>query len=161
MMARLLSTRGHEVRSAADGHEALGVAREFAPDCVVMDLGLPGLDGLEVARRLRALPEPDAVTLIALTGRDDHETRRLAETAGFRHYLVKPIGLDDLEPHPGRVTPGSGVRRIVPVGRTPVRLPRANERIGVLSRSRPSMPRGHPHVGRENHAIFWTYRELA
>ena len=96
MLARLLAARGYEVRAATDGPSALEVAREFVPEVVLLDLGLPGMDGLEVARHLRTLPGSEAATLLALTGREDDDTRRLAAEAGFRRLLVKPIGIADL-----------------------------------------------------------------
>ena len=69
----------------------------FRPDAVLLDIGLPGLDGLDVARRIRALPELEDLTLIAATGRGWVEDRRRSIQAGFDHHLVKPLALEDIE----------------------------------------------------------------
>lgn len=91
-LAELLSISGHDVRLAADGGSGLEAAREHRPDVVVLDLGLPGPDGYEVARRLRDEPGLEGAVLIALSGWARPEDRRRAVEAGFDHYLVKPVG---------------------------------------------------------------------
>jgi CheY-like chemotaxis protein len=91
----LLQTMGHEVESAYDGLEALEVARRFEPDTVVLDIGLPRMNGYEVARRLREQPDRH-YRLIALTGWGQHEDRERAREAGFDHHLVKPVDIDQL-----------------------------------------------------------------
>src|SRR5919197_1895771 len=85
---RTLRQEGHEVRSAADGVEALAVAEEFVPDLVILDLGLPKLDGAEVLRRLRA--ESDAPILV-LTARAELDDRVEGLDSGADDYLVKPF----------------------------------------------------------------------
>ena len=91
----LLQTMGHEVESAYDGIEALEVAQRFCPDAVVLDIGLPRLNGYEVARRLREQSDRH-YRLIALTGWGQHEDRDRAQEAGFDHHLVKPVDVDQL-----------------------------------------------------------------
>ena len=88
-LAMILSLRGHEARTALDGPEALAVAREFRPEVVMLDIGLPGMDGYEVARRLRA--DHGGILLVALTGYGQDEDRRRSKEAGFDHHLVKPV----------------------------------------------------------------------
>src|SRR5919106_2596610 len=88
VLRRMLRQEGHEVRSAADGLEALEAAEEFIPDLVVLDLGLPRLDGVEVCRRLRN--ESDAPILI-LTDRTEVEDRVGGLDSGADRYLVKPF----------------------------------------------------------------------
>jgi DNA-binding response OmpR family regulator len=88
VLRRTLRQEGHEVRSAADGVEALAVAEEFVPDLVILDLGLPKLDGAEVLRRLRA--ESDAPILV-LTARAELDDRVEGLDSGADDYLVKPF----------------------------------------------------------------------
>jgi two-component system response regulator MprA len=88
VLRRSLRQEGHEVRTALDGEEALETARDFAPDLVVLDLGLPKLDGVEVCRRLRA--ESD-VPILILTARTDTDDRVSGLDAGADDYLVKPF----------------------------------------------------------------------
>jgi signal transduction histidine kinase/ActR/RegA family two-component response regulator len=97
-MAMLLRALGHEVRTAPDGPAALERARAFQPDMVLLDIGLPRMDGYEVARRLRGEAGLCKVLLVALTGYGQDEDRRRTREAGFDHHLVKPIDWDDLEP---------------------------------------------------------------
>lgn len=84
----LLEIQGHEVRAVYTGPAALEVAATFVPDVALIDLGLPGLDGYEVARRLRALPSLQATVLVALSGYGRDEDRRRAQAAGFDHHLT-------------------------------------------------------------------------
>jgi two-component system, OmpR family, response regulator MprA len=93
VLRRTLRQEGHEVRSAADGVEALEVAEEFIPDLVVLDLGLPKLDGVEVLRRLRA--ESD-VPILILTARTETEDRVEGLDTGADDYLVKPFERQEL-----------------------------------------------------------------
>ena len=96
-MARLLTLTGHEATVALCGADALEQARRRCPDAVLLDIGLPGMDGYEVARGLRGGACPDAL-IIAVSGYGDEDARRRAEEAGFDHHLVKPVDLDDLVP---------------------------------------------------------------
>jgi CheY-like chemotaxis protein/anti-sigma regulatory factor (Ser/Thr protein kinase) len=87
----LLEILGHQVVEAADGHLALERAADAAPDVAVVDIGLPGIDGYEVARRIRANPSVARLPLIALTGYGQDDDRRRALEAGFDEHLVKPV----------------------------------------------------------------------
>jgi signal transduction histidine kinase/DNA-binding response OmpR family regulator len=90
----LLRKLGHEVRSAADGPEALLAVREYNPEVVLLDIGLPGMDGYEVARSLRSEMGSEAPMLVAMTGYGQHEVSRHARRAEFDHHLVKPADLN-------------------------------------------------------------------
>ena len=90
-----LEAEGQPVAVAADGREGLALAAVSRPDVVFLDLRLPGLDGFEVARRLRALLGPEA-RIIALTGLNRVEDRRATAAAGFDGHLTKPIGADTI-----------------------------------------------------------------
>lgn len=96
-LAILQGRLGHETRTAFSGTEALEVAMEFRPDIVVLDIGLPGMDGFEVARQIRALPELAAVFLIAMTGYGSADSRAEGLKAGFDAFLVKPVDLGELQ----------------------------------------------------------------
>jgi signal transduction histidine kinase/CheY-like chemotaxis protein len=86
-----LEMQGHDVRAAFDGAAALTLAEEFRPEIMVLDLGMPKLDGCEVCRRVRGQPWGDHVTIIALTGWGQEQDRRRTLEAGFDHHLVKPV----------------------------------------------------------------------
>jgi signal transduction histidine kinase/ActR/RegA family two-component response regulator len=90
-LAMMLSMDGHEVRTASDGLEALRAAEEFRPQLVVLDIGMPKLDGYETARRLRERPWATGTRLFALTGWGQEEDRERARRAGFDQHLVKPV----------------------------------------------------------------------
>jgi CheY-like chemotaxis protein len=90
MVAMLVSIWGHDVRVAVDGEHALEVAREYAPEVILLDLSLPGIDGYEVARRLRSGGATSAL-LVALSGYDRPEDRVRSRAAGFDAHLGKPI----------------------------------------------------------------------
>jgi CheY-like chemotaxis protein len=91
LLSRLLRRLGHEVRMASDGYEAVKAAEEFRPDVILMDIGLPGLDGYEAAARISDRPWGTGVTLIALTGCGGKIDERRYHEAGFDHHLAKPI----------------------------------------------------------------------
>jgi len=93
----LLQAMGHELRLAYDGPGALRAAADFRPDVVLLDIGMPGMDGYEVARRLRALPGLEKVMLVALTGYGQEEDRQRSEQFGFNTHLLKPVDLDELQ----------------------------------------------------------------
>src|SRR5262249_28998165 len=93
----LLRASGHEVRTAYSGGDAVAAAEAFAPEAVLLDIGLPGMDGYEVAARLRQQPSTAAALLVALTGYGQEEDRRRALEAGFDQHFVKPIDPDSLE----------------------------------------------------------------
>ncbi len=92
-LARLLRLDGHDVRLAHDGPSALAVAAELRPDVVVLDLGLPRMDGFEVARCLRDRPDTRGAMLVAVTGYGRDEDRIRSREAGLDHHLVKPVDL--------------------------------------------------------------------
>jgi two-component system OmpR family response regulator len=96
-MSMLLETLGHEVRTMHDGPSALAMVDEFAPEVVILDIGLPGMNGFEVARELRAREATRQVLMIALTGYGGESDRRQAHEAGFDHHLVKPISFTEIE----------------------------------------------------------------
>jgi signal transduction histidine kinase/DNA-binding response OmpR family regulator len=95
-LASLLERDGHQVRQAHDGLKALEMAGAFRPDAVVLDLGLPGLDGYEVAKRIRAARDGFDPVLVAVSGYGRDEDRRRTRQAGFDHHLVKPADLGAL-----------------------------------------------------------------
>jgi CheY-like chemotaxis protein len=90
-LSRLLTHLGCETRTADDGVEALRVAAEFHPDIALLDIGMPKLDGCEVAKRIRAHGWGYQVVLVAVTGWGDAEHRQRTAAAGFNHHLVKPV----------------------------------------------------------------------
>jgi PAS domain S-box-containing protein len=96
-IARLLRLAGHRVECSYDGESALEAAQQAAPDIVLLDIGLPGIDGYEVARRLRALPQFRSTALIALTGYGQKADRESSRQAGFDHHLTKPVDPERLE----------------------------------------------------------------
>ncbi|BFG72123.1 hypothetical protein PTKU46_01560 [Paraburkholderia terrae] len=96
-MSILLEMLGHDVRVMYDGAAAISTAGEFKPEVVLLDIGLPGIDGYQVARALRAEPATAGALLIALTGYGQESDRQRTRDAGFDHHLVKPASLDDIE----------------------------------------------------------------
>jgi signal transduction histidine kinase/ActR/RegA family two-component response regulator len=96
MLHELLARLGHEAAVAHDGVAALAVAGAFQPDVAMLDIGLPVMDGYELARRLRAQRGASALRLIAVTGYGQDADRMRAQAAGFDHHLIKPITVDTL-----------------------------------------------------------------
>ncbi len=96
-LAMLLELDGHEVRVARDGLQALAVAEAFRPDVILLDIGMPALDGHGVARRLRGERWGAAIYLVALSGRGHEEDKRRALEAGFDRHVTKPLDLALLE----------------------------------------------------------------
>jgi CheY-like chemotaxis protein len=88
---------GYAVRCAYDGLSAIELAREYRPQIILLDIGLPGLDGYEVARRLRAEPALNGVRLVAFTGYGSADDRERSQEAGFDHHLTKPVDPHELE----------------------------------------------------------------
>ena len=96
-LAMLLRLKGNDIRTAHDGVEALEVADTFHPETVLLDIGLPKLNGYDVARRIRQQPWGRDILLIALTGWGNDTDRRLSQEAGFNFHLVKPVDFTALE----------------------------------------------------------------
>jgi CheY-like chemotaxis protein len=95
-MSMLLQMWGHEVVFAYDGPSALETAEQWQPEAVFLDIGLPGMDGYEVAARLRELPHAKGAVLIAITGYGQDDDRLRSRRAGIDHHLVKPVAPDAL-----------------------------------------------------------------
>ena len=95
-LSRLLEAHGHETARAYDGRQALDVFRQFEPAVVVLDIGMPILDGYGTARAIRLTPGDRLPVLVALTALTGHETRRLAFDAGFDAHVNKPARVDAL-----------------------------------------------------------------
>jgi PAS domain S-box-containing protein len=96
-IAMLLRLWGHDVRLAYNGPEALQAAEAYRPEIVLLDIGLPGINGYDVARRLRQRPESQEAMLVAVTGYGQEEDRRRSVGAGFDHHLTKPVDPGALE----------------------------------------------------------------
>ena len=109
-LAMLLRVIGHDVRTAHDGPAALETARASRPEVVLLDIGLPYMSGLEVARHLRNDFPADDVVLVALTGYGQDEDRRRSEEAGFDGHLVKPVDFDALQSLIAQMPQRSGKR---------------------------------------------------
>ena len=86
----LLEHEGHEVKSAGNGQAALDAVRDFGADVLLLDIGMPGLNGYEVAQKLRERYGSAKPTLIAITGRDSDSDKSFARSTGFDHYVSKP-----------------------------------------------------------------------
>jgi PAS domain S-box-containing protein len=95
-LGRLLGRRGYQVQLAFDGHAAVDQARVFRPEVVLLDIGLPGLDGYQVARALRTDPVCADAFIVAVSGYGREEDRRLSRASGFDHHLVKPLNFEEL-----------------------------------------------------------------
>ena len=98
VLRRMLETRGYRVVEAADGREALEIARRACPDLILMDLNLPGIDGLAAASRIRECKGLcEHVPIVALTAYDTYGMREAALEAGCNEYLAKPIDFDHFD----------------------------------------------------------------
>jgi two-component system CheB/CheR fusion protein len=93
----LVRSWGHEAAGAADGPSAIALAEQFEPQTALVDIGMPGMNGYQLARHLRAMPRYADLQLVAMTGFGREEDRDAALAAGFNSHLVKPVGLDELE----------------------------------------------------------------
>jgi CheY-like chemotaxis protein len=96
MSTVLLRTLGYEVKASHSGMAALELAVSFRPQVVLLDIGMPEMNGYEVARRFRAHPDLKDVRLVAVTGYGQESDRQLSKDAGFDHHLVKPAEIKDL-----------------------------------------------------------------
>jgi CheY-like chemotaxis protein len=92
----LLKILGHQVRAVPDAHSALEEASANPPDVALVDIGLPGMDGYELARELRSLDSAPTTLLVALTGYGLAKDKERAAAAGFHAHLVKPVDVDEL-----------------------------------------------------------------
>ncbi len=97
LMREILRDAGHDVRIAHSGNDGVAAAQTLGAEVVLCDVGLPDIDGYEVARRLRAEPATAGVYLVALTGYDGEDEQRKARQAGFDRHVVKPIDPFQLE----------------------------------------------------------------
>ena len=98
MLAEALRLKGYETAVAHDGPEALRLAAGTPLDAALLDIGLPVMDGYELAARLQAMPELDDIQLVAVTGYGQESDKRRSKAAGFHHHIVKPVDLDALGP---------------------------------------------------------------
>lgn len=105
-LSRLLAVQGHETHTAVDGHSALEQVAEFGPDIVLLDIGLPDIDGYETCRRIRTLPGGDKILIVAITGWGQDDDKRAALAAGFDSHLTKPLDSAAL----AEILTGSGLR---------------------------------------------------
>jgi CheY-like chemotaxis protein len=104
-LSRLIALLGHDVNVARDGNSALFIARSMRPDFVLLDIGLPGSDGFQVAEALRREPGLGTLKIIAVTGRGEEEDRERSQAAGIDYYLLKPIDVPFLESLLGKAIP--------------------------------------------------------
>jgi CheY-like chemotaxis protein len=95
--AMLLTMVGHDVRTASDGEEAVEVAQAFRPDVVLLDIGMPRLNGYDAARRIRQEPWGSEMVLVACSGWAQEEDRKRSHEAGFNVHFVKPLDLAVLQ----------------------------------------------------------------
>jgi CheY-like chemotaxis protein len=96
MYSMLLSKQGHQVETAADGWSAIEIVESFNPDAVLLDVGMPGLNGFDTCEKIRARPAGKDAVLVAVTGWAQHEVQERADEAGFDGILVKPAGARDI-----------------------------------------------------------------
>ncbi len=96
-LGTLLEIMGNEVRIAKDGAEAVEAAQAFEPDLILMDIGMPKLNGYEACKAIREQPWSSKAVLVALTGWGQDEARRRSQESGFTHHMVKPVSPDALE----------------------------------------------------------------
>jgi CheY-like chemotaxis protein len=108
MYSMLLSKQGHQVETAADGWSALEIVESFNPDAVLLDVGMPGLNGFDTCEKMRARPAGKDAVLVAVTGWAQHEVQERADEAGFDGILVKPAGARDILQLVGRLLEEKG-----------------------------------------------------
>lgn len=96
MLSTLLQDEGHQVLEVYRGDAVLQLARRYKPDAVLLDIGMPGLTGFEIARLLRDELRADCPVLIATTAWAQQSARELGRLVGFNHYLVKPFPMEEL-----------------------------------------------------------------
>lgn len=108
MYSMLLSKQGHQVETAADGWSAIEIVENFNPDAVLLDVGMPGLNGFDTCEKIRAQPAGKDAVLVAVTGWAQHEVQERADEAGFDGILVKPAGARDILQLVGRLLEEKG-----------------------------------------------------
>jgi CheY-like chemotaxis protein len=96
-LSLMLRALGADARAVYDGESALRAVAEFRPDLILLDLGLPGLTGLDVARALSQSPDPHKTRLVALSGWSHEQARQKSLAAGFDDFLVKPVAIETLQ----------------------------------------------------------------
>jgi CheY-like chemotaxis protein len=96
ILAMFFEMEGHEVSVAYDGCSAVKTAESFRPHLIVMDIGMPGIDGLEASRRIRRAPWGEDIVIVALSGLDQEEDRRSCAEAGIDRHMAKPVLPDEL-----------------------------------------------------------------
>jgi CheY-like chemotaxis protein len=96
ILAMFFEMEGHVVQVAYDGLMAVGLAESFHPQLIVMDIGMPQMDGLEASRRIRRQPDGNDIIIIALSGLDQDDDKRSCAEAGINHHMAKPVRPDDL-----------------------------------------------------------------
>lgn len=97
MLTVLLKKSGHDVQEANDGPSALEAALGFRPHLILLDIGLPGMNGFDVAKIVRNEPQLGKVVLVAMTGYGQEADKQRSREAGFDHHLVKPASFDDVK----------------------------------------------------------------
>ena len=97
LLSVALAHRGYDTHVAHDAPSALQVAAELAPDVAILDIGLPVMNGYELASHLRKLPGLAGIRLVAVTGYGQESDRARSEQAGFQHHLVKPVAIDAID----------------------------------------------------------------
>ena len=96
MLAALLRSKGYEVATARNGTAALEIAPSFSPEFIILDIGLPEIDGYEIARRFRSIPPTEGTVIIALSGYGTQQDRSRTQAAGFDYHLTKPVAPEAL-----------------------------------------------------------------
>jgi CheY-like chemotaxis protein len=107
-LAMMLRMGGNDVRTGRDGVEAVTIAQSYHPQVVLLDIGMPRMNGYDAARRIRSEPWGREMMLIALTGWGQDEDKRRAHEAGFDHHLTKPVDADELEKLVASARPSQG-----------------------------------------------------
>jgi CheY-like chemotaxis protein len=97
LLVESVTASGHQAAFAHDAASALAMTRDFQPTVILLDIGLPGMDGYTVAERIRSLPGMSNVRIVAVTGLEERTAKRRSRVAGFDRHLVKPVNLDDLQ----------------------------------------------------------------
>jgi DNA-binding response OmpR family regulator len=95
--AKLVQFWGHDALTACNGEDALLLAKSFRPDVVLLDVGMPGMDGVQLAKSLLAMEELNGVQIVAISGREDLDTRTRAEQIGVHRYMLKPVKSAEIE----------------------------------------------------------------